>query len=293
MATYKIFTVDAFAKAAFGGNQAAVVPVPANSLMSDQAMQQVAAEMNLAETAFFTPTDPSEPFETASRFGLRWFTPTVEVRLCGHATLASAHVLFNELGNTNETLCFETLSGELVVKRGKDVGTQIEMTFPTDIPEPVNHHTEDVQMLARAFTGGWDDAQAEVAVSPFLRYMVIHNPGCDGAALAAHSPKVTQDVMDAGKRLDITAVISTWSEPGDANDYKCRVFAPWAGIGEDPVTGSAQTVLAPFWNQRLGKSVFASKQCSPRGGELGAAIVEDKVVVSGQAVVVIRGSITF
>ncbi|KAJ2392253.1 hypothetical protein GGI23_005259, partial [Coemansia sp. RSA 2559] len=244
MATYRIFTADAFAKAAFSGNQAAVVPVPADNPMSDQAMQQVAAEMNLAETAFLTPATPDESFETASRFGLRWFTPTVEVKLCGHATLASAHVLFNELGNANETLCFETLSGELVVKRGKDAGAQLEMTFPADIPEPVDNHTEDVQTLARAFTGGWD-AQAEVAVSPFLRYMVIHNPRCDGAALAAHSPKVTQDAMDAGKRLNLTAVISTWSGSADGNDYKCRVFAPWAGIGEDPVTGSAQTVLAP------------------------------------------------
>ncbi|KAJ1900165.1 hypothetical protein LPJ81_004000 [Coemansia sp. IMI 209127] len=290
MTTYKIFTADAFAKAAFSGNQAAVVPVPTESPLSDQVMQQVAAEMGIANTAFLTPTTPGESFGTASRFGLRWFTPRTEIKLCGHATLASAHVLFNELHNASKVLFFETLSGELMVQKSKDE-TQIEMTFPIDSPEPVDHHSEDVQTLARAFTGGWN-AQAEVAVSPFLRKMVIHNPGCDGAALAAHSPQVTQDVMDAGKRLNIKAVISTWSGSGDGKDYKCRVFGPWTGLVEDPVTGSAQTILAPFWKKRLGKSVFAAQQCSARGGELGAAIVGDKVVVSGQAVVVIRGSIT-
>ncbi|KAJ2398613.1 hypothetical protein GGI23_003139 [Coemansia sp. RSA 2559] len=290
MTTYKIFTADAFAKATFSGNQAAVVLVPAESPLSDQVMQQVAAEMAIANTAFLTPATPDESFETASRFGLRWFTPRTEIKLCGHATLASSHVLFNELHNPNKVLYFETLSGELVVRKSKDE-TQIEMTFPIDIPEPVDHHSEDVQTLARAFTGGWD-AQAEVAVSPSLHYMVIHNQACDGAALAAHRPQVTQDVMDAGKRLNIKAVISTWSGSGDGNDYKCRVFAPWAGFDEDPVTGSAQTILAPFWRQRLGRSVFAAQQCSARGGDFGAAIVNEKVVVSGQAVVVIRGSIT-
>ncbi|KAJ1662237.1 hypothetical protein IW140_006086 [Coemansia sp. RSA 1813] len=283
--TYKIFTVDAFAKAAFSGNQAGVVPVPADIPLSDQVMQQVAAEMNIAETAFFTPAEPGETFEQASRFTLRWFTPATEVKLCGHATLATARVLFDELRNQNHTLYFETLSGELVVRKDK---ANIEMTFPADAPEPVDA-TSDAQTLARAFAGDWD-ARTEITVSPFLRYMVIHNPGYEETALIERSPKVTQDILDAGARLNVVAVITTWRAK-DGKDYKCRVFAPWAGIDEDPVTGSAQTVLAPFWQQRLNKSAFASQQCSPRGGELGATLVDDKVAVSGQAVVVIRGSL--
>ncbi|KAJ2554312.1 hypothetical protein EV175_002628 [Coemansia sp. RSA 1933] len=251
-------------------------------------MQQVAAEMNIAETAFVT-CKPNGSFEQSSQFGLRWFTPTTEVKLCGHATLATAHVLFNELGNQNSTLRFETLSGELLVTRTEEQGV-LAMTFPPDVPQPMEA-SDDAQIVVRALAGKWDP-QMELAISPFLRYMVIHSPsGTSEEELVQLQPKLTQDVVDAGARLNITAAITTWRANNGA-DYKCRVFAPWAGINEDPVTGSAQTVLAPFWRQHMDKTVFVSQQCSARGGDLGAELVDDNVVVSGQAVVVIRGSIT-
>ncbi|KAJ2660875.1 hypothetical protein IWW48_002731 [Coemansia sp. RSA 1200] len=289
-ATYKIYTVDAFTKTAFSGNQAGVVVVPEDAPMSEQAMQQVASEFNYSDTAFFTPTD-GKPAEQAAAFALRWFTPTREIKLCGHATLATAHVLFHELRNPSAALRFATLSGELVVR--KVAGNKLEMTFPADPPEPIDPASSDVQTLALAFAGAWD-VHTVAVLSPSLRYLVIHSPGFDETSLMNHSPGVTQKVLDAGERLGLTGAIVTWLPAGDGSvDYRCRVFVPWNGVDEDPATGSAQTVLAPFWSQRLpSKSSFASQQCSKRGAMLEASLVGSKVAVSGQAVVVIRGSLS-
>ncbi|KAJ2779662.1 hypothetical protein H4R18_003878 [Coemansia javaensis] len=290
MPTYKIFTVDAFAAAPFGGNQAAVVAVPPEHPLSDETMQALAGEMNVSETAFVEPLEGGG-FQAAERFGLRWFTPTVEVPLCGHATLAAAQVLRGELGNASGALRFATLSGELVVRAGAD--GRLEMTLPADPPAAAAAAaaTDDVRALVAAATGRRHTDATEVAVSPALRYMVVHDPGLGAADVAALEPGITAPVVEAGRRLGVRAVIVT--ARGTDCDFVSRFFAPWCGIDEDPVTGSAHAVLAPFWAARLGRRSFAARQCSRRGGDLRVALADDgaTVVVGGHARVMIRGTI--
>ncbi|KAJ1987011.1 hypothetical protein GGI25_005254 [Coemansia spiralis] len=286
MTSYRIFIADAFTSVPFRGNQAAVVPVPPDAPINDHLMQTVAAEMNLSETAFVTPVGQDSSFETSSRFELRWFTPVSEVKLCGHATLATAHALFFEENNTNDTLYFDTLSGELTVRRKED--NRLEMAFPADAPEHIEDD-ENAKVLVAAVLGKYKPT-IELMISPSLRYMIIYDPDCNETELASLAPAIDKNAIEAGNRLLTNAVIVTTR--GSDRDYKCRVFAPWVGIDEDPVTGSAQTVLAPFWNSRLGKTSFISQQCSQRVGELQVELVGSHVIVSGQTVVVLRGSIS-
>ncbi|ORX65923.1 phenazine biosynthesis PhzC/PhzF protein [Linderina pennispora] len=277
MTKYQIFTIDAFTDKPFGGNPAAVVPVPADQPLTETQLSQIAAEMNLSETAFLTPTNASGPnaFQEASQFKLRWFTPTTEVNLCGHATLATAYVLFNKLDNISSELRFDTLSGELVVRRGTD--GYLDMTFPIDIPKPVDIN-DDVKLVVASIYGEYRDS-IEVELSPFLKYLVVHDPNSSES-----------DII--GLKPDISPEAYAGSAKGSSKDFHSRVFAPWVGIPEDPVTGSAHTVLAPFWQSRLGKKTFSAEQSSKRVGHLEVDIVSDShVQVSGRAVVVLEGHI--
>ncbi|KAJ2472232.1 hypothetical protein GGI02_001736 [Coemansia sp. RSA 2322] len=288
MSQYQIFTVDAFANEVFKGNQAAVVPVPSDKPIDVRTMQAIGAEMNISETAFITPTEHqgSDEFLQASRFELRWFTPTSEVKLCGHATLAASHVLLYELGNQRDTLYFATASGELIVRKGPN--GSLQMTFPLDVPAPVAV-TDSVKTLVARVVGKYKPT-VQVAVSPSLKYMVVYDPELTGDDVSRLEPDISPEFLAAGEQEQLTAVIVTGK--GTTHDFQSRVFCPWVGIPEDPVTGSAHAVLAPFWSERLNKTEFLAYQCSKRGGELEVAILSDTLVnVCGKAVTVIKGTI--
>jgi PhzF family phenazine biosynthesis protein len=258
----RITQIDAFTERAFAGNPAAVCLL--EQPREDSWMQLVAREMNLSETAFLLPRDGG--------FGLRWFTPTVEVDLCGHATLASAHFLWEQghLG-ADQPARFHTRSGLLTAEKQ---GTWIEMDFPATPAEPC----ESAEVLesalgVKAASMGRTcfDYLAEVANEETVRAL---KP--DLAALG---------------RLKVRGVIVTSRASGSGYDFVSRFFAPASGIDEDPVTGSAHCCLGPFWKQRLGRDNLIGFQASTRGGFVRTRCVGDRVRISGQAVTVFRGEL--
>ena len=258
----RIFTVDAFADRAFSGNPAGVClvegPAPGAGWM-----QSVAAEMNLAETAFLERRSPG-------RFGLRWFTPAVEVDLCGHATLASAHLLW-ELGEAAPVLAFDTRSGEL---RAEAAGAGlIRLDFPADPPVPIDAPEGLVEALGVpvvAVHRGVSDVLVEVA---------------DAETVLALAPDLRSLAAVPARGVIVTAA------PGHDSDFVSRCFYPAAGIDEDPVTGSAHCTLASFWCPRLGRSSLAGRQASRRGGRVGVELAGDRVLLTGRAVTVLRGEL--
>jgi len=253
-----IYQVDAFSKTLFAGNPAAICPL--ESWLPDPQMQSIAAENNLAETAFFVPDN--------GRFQLRWFTPAVEVDLCGHATLASAHVLLNKLGWPQPSVRFDTKSGELIVTRD---GELLSMDFPARAPLPCGVHPDLLSAL-----GG----QPETVLAA-RDYLVVYRSESEVRALAPDLERL--------KAMDRFAVIVTG--PGDHVDFVSRFFAPAKGVPEDPVTGSAHCTLIPYWSARLGKTKLHALQVSKRGGELWCQSNGDRVKISGHAVCFLGGSI--
>ena len=257
-----IVQVDAFTSEPFAGNPAAVCVLerPAEPAW----MLNVAREMNLAETAFLVPRPDG--------FELRWFTPTVEIDLCGHATLASAHVLW-ETGRlpSRETARFHTRSGLLTATRD---GDWIELDFPATPAEPV----EAPAGLAEA-------------LGAELRY--VGRSRFDYLAELADERALRELRPDFGRlgRVSARGVIVTSRSATPDRDFVSRFFAPGSGIDEDPVTGSAHCCLAPFWSQRLGKQEFVAHQISARGGVLKVRLVGDRVRLGGQAVSVLRGEL--
>jgi PhzF family phenazine biosynthesis protein len=254
-----IFQVDAFASAVFAGNPAAVCPL--EEWLPAKAMQAIAAENNLAETAFFVRSN--------GHFELRWFTPAVEVDLCGHATLASAHVLFHELKEPGPVLRFQTKSGELRVEQRGDL---LALDFPSRPPLPTEVHPDLVAALGKR----------PVEILAARDYLVRFETEAEVAALRPDMTLLAQ--------VDKFAVIVT--APGEKSDFVCRFFAPSKGIPEDPVTGSAHTTLIPYWADRLGKSTLRSRQISPRLGELFCELRGDRVDIAGRSVLYLRGEIT-
>lgn len=255
----KQFQVDAFARKAFEGNPAAVCPLPA--WLPDATMQAIAAENNLSETAFFVPGTDG--------FELRWFTPVAEVDLCGHATLASAHVLFNELGYDGSELRFATRSGELRVRRA-DHGL-LAMDFPAIDSQPCVVPRE---LIAGLGVEPDEVYAADDYLAVFSDVQAIRNLALDFVALS---------------KLDLRGVIAT--APGEGEDFVSRFFAPRYGIAEDPVTGSAHCALAPYWTKRLGKSVLRARQLSQRGGDVLCELAGDRVIISGAAVTFLEGEL--
>jgi predicted PhzF superfamily epimerase YddE/YHI9 len=254
--------VDAFADAAFRGNPAAVCVLDGPA--DEGWMQSVAAEMNLSETAFLSPADEA--------WALRWFTPTVEVELCGHATLASAHVLW-ETGRVapDDEARFDTrFRGRLVARRRDG---SIELDLPADPPSPI-----DVP----------DGLAAALGAEP--RSVAIGNIGwVVDLADAATIRTLTPDIGGL-ERLGPIVVVTA---PGDEGfDYVCRVFGPAFGIEEDPVTGAAQCALAPLWHSRLGRAELRGYQASARGGVVAVRDEGDRVAVAGTAVTVLKGELT-
>lgn len=253
-----LYQVDTFTPKIFRGNPAAVCPL--ESWLDDETMQQIAAENNLAETAFFV----KEP----SGYHIRWFTPTTEVDLCGHATLAAAHVLFTHRGYACVKVTFHSRSGTLHVTRDD---TLLTLDFPAE--PPLNSETP--LALIDAF------GLAPVEVLKGSDYIVVFEPGTDLAAL-------TPD-LHAMRSLDLRGVCITAQQT--EYDFTSRFFAPNFGIDEDPVTGSAHTQLTPYWAGKLGKNTLRTKQVSPRGGELRCELSGDRVLIAGEAVTYLVGEI--
>jgi PhzF family phenazine biosynthesis protein len=258
-----IYQVDAFAPAPFRGNPAAVCPL--DEWLADNVLQAIAAENNLAETAFYIRRD--------GRYHLRWFTPTVEVELCGHATLATAHVILELRRETDSTLvAFDSLSGPLTVARQGDLYT---LDFPSRRPAECADAA-----LAEALASALGKRP-----SRFLRAadcLCVFDREEDVRGLAPDMSRLAA--------LECFAVITT--APGSDCDFVSRFFAPKAGIPEDPVTGRAHTTLIPYWSQRLKKKKLFARQISARSGELWCEDRGDRVGIGGRAVQYLEGRIT-
>jgi PhzF family phenazine biosynthesis protein len=264
-----IIQVDAFTNRPFAGNPAAVCVLDASA--SDGWMQRVASEMNLSETAFLHPIDGGP------RYRLRWFTPTVEVDLCGHATLAAAHVLWDEgLLEAGETAEFETRSG-LLTARLRD--GWIALDFPAEPIETVVSDPRDLEKIAQAVGG-------PIVFAGRNRFDLLAELA-DEAAVVALRP-------DFGKVKAIHArgVIATSRSADPAFDFVSRFFAPRVGVDEDPVCGSAHSTLVPYWADRLGKMAMRARQVSARTGELRVELRGDRVLIGGHVVEVIQGTLT-
>jgi PhzF family phenazine biosynthesis protein len=253
-----IFQVDAFAGSVFSGNPAAVCPI--EHWLPDETLQAIAAENNLAETAYFVRRNGG--------FQLRWFTPTCEVDLCGHATLASAFVLFEELREPGEALRFDTKSGALFVRRNNGL---LALDFPARPPQAVQADPSLVSAL------GGDPVEILAARD----YLVRYRSEAEVRALAPDFPAL--------KKLDRFAVIAT--APGEDCDFVSRFFAPAQGIPEDPATGSSHCTLTPYWAGQLGKTDLHARQISARGGELFCKLLGDRVEIAGRATLFLRGRI--
>ena len=257
--TIPIYQVDAFTLGPFSGNPAAVCPLDA--WPGDDTMQRIAAENNLSETAFIVASE--------SGYDLRWFTPAVEVDLCGHATLAAGYVVLNHLRPYLDAVRFDTMSGSLTVSRDRD---RLSMDFPARAPTPV--------AVSAALVDALGAAPAEVHLSRDI--LAVYD---DEASVRGLSPDQSRLLaLDEGLGVIVSA-------RGDTVDFVSRFFAPKAGIAEDPVTGSAHCTLVPFWAERLGRSQLVAHQVSPRGGELHCEHRGDRVIMSGRCTLFLTGSI--
>lgn len=258
--TVSIYQADAFTHTLFGGNPAAIIPL--QTWLNDEMMQSIAAENNLAETAFFVPT--------TAGFFIRWFTPALEIDLCGHATLAAAHIIFTELNHSTDIIYFETkLAGLLTVTRNKDKYT---LDFPARMPVKADAPP------------GLLSAMGDVMPIEILKsrdYMLVY----------AHENQVAELKPDfaALSKIDMIGVIAT--SKGTHSDFVSRFFAPAAGINEDPVTGSSHCNLIPYWAEKLGKNDLHAFQISARKGELWCEYAGDRVRMTGHAITYLRGNI--
>ena len=264
----RLWQVDAFARRRFEGNPAAVVPL--EHWLDDELMQRIANENNLAETAFFVPRG-------TGRYALRWFTPTVEADLCGHATLASAWVLFEELATALTRVEFETCAGILTVDRGAD-GRHV-MSLPSDRMHLCTDSQSRGRQIAEAF-----GVPAPRAVYDGRDLMAVF----DNAATV----RAIRGPGDIGRAIPHDKCLIVTAAGVVGYDFISRYFAPHHGIPEDPVTGSAHSALAPFWAQELGKSSLKARQVSPRGGDLDCRVEGDRTIVSGPCALYMRGEIS-
>jgi PhzF family phenazine biosynthesis protein len=265
----KLFQIDAFAERVFSGNPAAVCPLEA--WLPDAMLQAIAAENNLSETAFFLEASP--------HYALRWFTPTVEVPLCGHATLASGFLIMTRLEPARGSVSFDTQSGVLSVSRGGELFT---LDFPSYPAQPVTAPAPGfAQRLAAAL--GCEPREIWQA----NQYLVLLE---SEAAVRSLKPDFSNFEWLGGKDVIVTAAGTSGEY-----DFVSRFFAPNHGIAEDPVTGSTHCTLVPFWAKRLGKSRLVARQVSPRGGELIGELTggrgEPRVLISGRCVLYLEGEI--
>lgn len=253
------YQVDAFTDKVFGGNPAAVVPL--SSWLDDSLLQAIAEENKLSETAFFVSSEKG--------FQLRWFTPLKEVDLCGHATLATAHVIFEILGYSKQVITFETHSGDLLVEKK---GKQLEMNFPARPPAP----HEFSETLAKAL------GQRPIEILAADDYLAVFDSEATVRAITPNQALLGE--------LDLRGIIVT--APGTDVDFVSRFFAPKLGVSEDPVCGSAHCELAPYWAKKLGKNILTAKQVSRRGGNITCEVKTHRVFLSGCAVTFMEADIT-
>ena len=265
----KIFQVDAFTQKVFGGNPAAVVPL--EEWIDDAVLQSIAAENNLAETAFIVPAEDG--------WELRWFTPVAEVALCGHATLATAHVLITHLGCTAQTLNFHTRqSGTLTVER--QPSGKLAMSFPAIAVSDSDGGDEVGRALgaqpSQVLSGDYSAVEFD--------YLAVFDTATQVADLNPDFAKF--------KSLKARGIIAT--APGTSCDFVSRYFAPNLGVDEDPATGSAHCLLTPYWSEKLGKQHMTARQISRRVGELDCTLeTADRVIISGYAVDYLTGVINY
>ncbi len=256
-----IYIADAFTHNLFGGNPAAVCPL--TDWLPGELMQQIAAENNLSETVFFVPQEDES-------FAIRWFTPTVEVKLCGHATLAAAHIMYTELGYNKEGIVFHSASGKLIVtKVGED---KYQLDFPASDCEEVT------DVPAGMFEGLKIDKAPVFKTS--LDYMVV-----------LPSQKAVEELQPNFSELakvEARGVICT--AKGEESDVVARCFYPQSGINEDPVTGSAHTIIIPYWAKQLNKNNLTSIQLSKRKGFLDCELKADRVLMSGEVATYLKGT---
>jgi len=259
MASIPLYQVDAFSDHAFGGNPAAVCPL--QDWLPDATLQAIGTENNLSETAFIRPRSDGD-------YDLRWFTPVHEVDLCGHATLASGHIILTVLEPQRAAVTFYTRSGPLTVTRQDD---RLLMDFPALPPKPA-----DIGDVAGAI-----GVEPQAVLASHYSVAVL----TDERAVRAVQPDLTRVSKLTPPQLIITA-------PGNDCDFVSRFFAPTGGINEDPVTGSAHCILTPYWAERLGKTELFARQVSARGGELWCALRGDRVEIAGHATPVMVGELT-
>ena len=260
MKPIKLYQVDAFVEGPFSGNPAAVCPL--DEWLPDETMQSIALENNLSETAYF--------LKRADHYEIRWFTPTVEVDLCGHATLATAFVLFEKEGHTGDTIkLVSARSGDLFVSRK---GEMLTLNFPAD-------DIQEVSLSDNVLYGlNIDPIQAFRGISDVL--LVFNNE---------------DDILDLEPDFSLLGKIQArgvvCTAPGNKVDFVSRFFGPNSGVNEDPVTGSAHTSLTPLWAKKLGKTTLTARQLSARGGYLECQLLEDRVEISGKARLYLEGTI--
>ncbi len=265
-----IYQVDAFTDKFFGGNPAAVIPL--EQWPDTHLMQQIALENNLSETVFFVPSSAK-----AADFEIKWFTPEVEINLCGHATLAAAYILFNKMNFSKPQIRFNSLSGILKVTREDDL---ICLDFPSWKPERLDIYPDEISAIL-----GYEEIigvykHRDILVE-LMNEDAVKNCRPDFSLMKKHID--TMIITAPGnKRSDDTS---------DPVDFVSRFFAPGAGIDEDPVTGSAHSQLIPFWAEKLGKKNLHALQLSNRGGELWCEQKGDRVIMKGKAVFFMKGEI--
>ncbi|TBR19896.1 MAG: PhzF family phenazine biosynthesis protein [Chitinophagaceae bacterium] len=258
-----IYQVDAFADKLFSGNPAAVIPL--EKWLDDKLLQQIAMENNLAETVYFIPSTANE-----YDFEIRWFTPTLEINLCGHATLASAYILYNFLVFQKAEIKFQSKSGLLTVKKEGDL---LQLDFPSWKPEPV---LEEMKLLQQAL------GNVEIISVHKYRDLVIE----------LKDKKTVQECLPDFTLLKKVKDFVIITAPGtNGVDFVSRFFAPVAGIDEDPVTGSAHSQLIPFWAEKLNKTKMVAQQLSARGGTLFCELNGDRVNIGGQCKFYMKGEI--
>ncbi|CAL4067004.1 unnamed protein product, partial [Meganyctiphanes norvegica] len=300
----RMFLVDAFTNTRFSGNPAAVVLL--QQKLPDKVLLNVTREFNQAETAFLEPLALNEEgtgvtedsCRLSNRFGLRWFTPTGEIVLCGHATLAAAHVLFQCLGNESSLIKFSSLSGTLLARRS---GSHIVLDFPANDPIPLTTEQEEaLGPLVEEVRGGLH--VVEVLHSPALKYLMVRlddsTTRTDLESLHPDSSKLLSLHDGSGvKGIIVTVKGAPTSGEAAGNGTNrgfghyhvaSRFFAPWFGFLEDHVTGSAHTVLGPYWSEKLNTKSLTCRQCSPRGGDIEVTVREDgRIDLAGHSVTLI------
>lgn len=270
MKSFQMYQVDVFTKEYYKGNPAAVCIL--DEEIEDEYMRNIAAEMNLSETAFVLPIDKERNI-----YSLRWFTPEVEVSLCGHGTIGTAKVIYDIFGVKSDEIIFKTLSGDLIARKYE---TGIGVDMPLDTPLDIEPPTELLDSLEIK-------EYEDIKIGKSTRKLIIKVK--DESVILQLNPNFNE--MKSIKFKDDIKGVAITTMDTNKYDFVSRYFNPWAGINEDPVTGSVHTVLASYWGKILNKVEMKAYQASPRGGELILKINDDRVELIGDAIIVLKGEI--